>query len=199
MIAGDRNGTGETVVVAGDGMNFVERRGDGTVLLRSASLNNPAGAFLSFTTHMKIFNDENVKDKLETILFRCEMAFKNFNNEIPTVKIARSFAVPNVLPVDFVTAEIIDSNTSDPHTFAVRGDAQPDAMAETEALQRVVSWGAPAPRQPVRGVVVFRPNRASLRDGASPSPLSVARQHGSWPHARSKRCRWLGSSAANVA
>jgi hypothetical protein len=132
MVAGDRNGTSESVVVNGNDMSFVERRGDGTVLLRSASLNNVAGAFLSFTTHMKIFNDENVKAKLETILFRCEMAFKNFNSEIPTVKISRAFATTDILPIDFVSAEIIDSNTNDPQAFAVRGalsvDAQPDAV-----------------------------------------------------------------------
>jgi pimeloyl-ACP methyl ester carboxylesterase len=139
MIAGDRNGTNQSVQVNAGKMSFVDRRGDGTVLLRSASLGNPAGAFLSFTTHMKIFNDENVKAKLETFLFRCDMRFKDFNSEIPTIKIARTFAATQVLPIDYVLAEIVDSNTGDPHAFDVRGslslDAPQDAVGPTAHLK----------------------------------------------------------------
>jgi pimeloyl-ACP methyl ester carboxylesterase len=139
LIAGDRNGTSQNVVVKGNNMEFVERRGDGTVLLRSASLGNPAAAFLSFSTHMKIFNDENVKAKLETILFRCEMAFRDFAGEIPTVRLSRPFAAAQVVPIDFIAAEIVDPTTNDPQAFAVRGAlsvaAAADAIGPTAHLR----------------------------------------------------------------
>jgi pimeloyl-ACP methyl ester carboxylesterase len=120
-IAGDHNGTKEAVAVAGGAMNFTDRRGDGTVLLRSASMGYPAGAFLSFSAHMSIFNDENVKAKLESILLRCEMSFKNFNAIVPTIAVVRTFAGPDVLPVDFISAELIDLSKDGPDTYRVHG------------------------------------------------------------------------------
>jgi pimeloyl-ACP methyl ester carboxylesterase len=136
-IAGDHNGTKEAVGVSSGTMNFTERRGDGTVLLRSASLGYPAGAFLSFSAHMSIFNDENVKAKLESIFLRCEMRFKNFSTVIPTITVGREFAAPDVLPVDFISAKLIDQSKDSIDTYIVRGVlsmAAPDDMIAPTVL-----------------------------------------------------------------
>jgi hypothetical protein len=118
-------------------MLYVERRGDGTVSLRSATFGNPSGGFLSFMPHMSIFNDENAQTKLETILFRCEMAFNDFSGNIPTVEIERQLGPSARLPIDFVSVELAEDNsTSD--GFAATGilslTAPDDAVAPVAFL-----------------------------------------------------------------
>lgn len=136
MIAGDRNGTRQSVTIGSGKMLYVEKRGDGTVALRSATLGNPSGGFLSFMPHMGIFNDENAQDKIETILFRCEMAFSDFNGNVPTVEIGRQLGPSAILPIDFVSVELADGVAA--NEFAATGTlslvAPDDAVAPSAIL-----------------------------------------------------------------
>jgi len=136
-IAGDRNGTRQSVTIGSGRMLYVERRGDGTVSLRSATFGNPSGGFLSFMPHMSIFNDENAQAKLETILFRCEMAFNDFSGNIPTVEIERQLGPSARLPIDFVSVELAEDNST-PDGFAATGTlsltAPDDAVAPVALL-----------------------------------------------------------------
>jgi pimeloyl-ACP methyl ester carboxylesterase len=137
-IAGDHTGTQESLNISGGVMNFVERRGDGTVLLRSATFGYPAGAFLSFSKHLTIFDDENARAKIEDFLFRCEMSARNFNRATPMVAMSRSLAAPTVLPIDFVSAKLEDVTTDGLDKFQIHGilslAAPDDAMGPKAVL-----------------------------------------------------------------
>jgi pimeloyl-ACP methyl ester carboxylesterase len=136
-IAGDRNGTRQSLTIGSGKMLYIERRGDGTVSLRSATAGNPAGGFLSFMPHMSIFNDENAQAKLETILFRCEMGFSDFTGNIPTVEVGRQLGPSTRLPIDFVSVDLVDDDTT-ADAFAATGTlsltAPDDAIAPVALL-----------------------------------------------------------------
>ncbi|MBP2428965.1 MULTISPECIES: esterase/lipase family protein [Bradyrhizobium] len=152
IVAGDRNGTRQSVTIGTGKMLYVERRGDGTVTLRSATFGNPGGGFLSFMPHMSIFNDENAQAKLETILFRCEMGFNDFNGNVPTVEVGRQLGISARFPIEFVSVELVEDN-SVPDGFAATGIlslAAPDDAVAPVALLSVKLNGAEIKRTEIR-------------------------------------------------
>ena len=151
MVAGDRNGTRQSVTIGSGKMLYIEKRGDGTVALRSATLGNPSGGFLSFMPHMSIFNDENAQAKIETILFRCEMAFSDFNGNVPTVEIGRQLGPSTRLPVDFVSMELADGAAA--NEFVATGTlslAAPDDAVAPSALLTIKLNGTEIRRAEVK-------------------------------------------------
>ncbi|WP_234685081.1 esterase/lipase family protein [Bradyrhizobium monzae] len=150
--AGDRNGTRQSVTIGSGKMLYVERRGDGTVSLRSATSGNPGGGFLSFTPHMSLFNDENAHAKLETILFRCEMASSDFSATIPTVEIGRQLGPSARLPIDFVSVELSEDDTSSDGFIAtgILSLSAPDDAVAPPAFLTVTLNGAEVTRVDVK-------------------------------------------------
>jgi len=120
MIAGDHNDTRRQVTISNGGLEYDLRRGDGTVLLRSASLNSPNQAWLSFSAHRSILDDDNVQAKLETILLRCQIALADFNSVEPIVSLQRDAGGVVDIPVESASTNIIQEVSGDSLLFSVK-------------------------------------------------------------------------------
>ena len=119
LVVGDHNDTKRKVALSAGGLSYDVRRGDGTVLLRSAALNDPSQAWLSFATHRLILDDENVKAKLEHILLRCELDTTDFAGSAPLMSLSSTAGVPVESALESGSAHIMPTLGAGAPTFAL--------------------------------------------------------------------------------
>ncbi|WP_072389413.1 hypothetical protein [Hyphomicrobium sp. CS1BSMeth3] len=106
MFAGDRTDTRSVAIRAGRDLKYQERRGDGTVLVRSASLNSVERSWTSFAEHSTIFDDNNVRTKIEQVLKRCAWTDADFKAEEPTMHFTKESGEEIVASVLSTSARI---------------------------------------------------------------------------------------------
>jgi hypothetical protein len=77
-ITGDHFDTGSEFELNNGQLQYVAKRGDDTVLVRSSNMGDVGRAFISFTNHRKVFADDHVQSQIKDILLRCDLNIKNF-------------------------------------------------------------------------------------------------------------------------
>ncbi len=89
-VAGDHYPTPATFVLANGQLVYSDRRGDETVLLRSAAMGDVGRSSVSFVSHRKIFADRNIQSQLRRILLRCDLNFEDYSLDALSIELELS-------------------------------------------------------------------------------------------------------------
>ena len=134
LFIGDRNDTRQSVSQGPSGLEYVERRGDGTVLLRSASMNSPPDAWVSFEEHPVVLDDQNARVKLEHILLRCDISTTDFAAAEPSISVQRAPGGPIDKAVESRSARIVQNEAAgDSRSFSVEASLRIDSLHDVIA------------------------------------------------------------------